>query len=70
MRLEHLEMGLERPGPKICRFEIYRPVLSSESLPQFRVKNISDHERERKNLVSDPKGRPNTKIDSLTDRPL
>jgi hypothetical protein len=44
-------MGPEQPGPKIDCNVNCRPVLSSERAPHFRVKTISDHKKERENLV-------------------
>jgi hypothetical protein len=60
-------MGPERSGPKINCDENYRPVLSSERAPQFRIKKFSCQGNITKNLLMGPKGGPDTKIDWPAD---
>jgi hypothetical protein len=61
-------MDPERPGPDIACNANYRPVLSSERAPYFRVKKFSNQGRKRKNLIMAPKGEPDPKRDRPTDR--
>jgi hypothetical protein len=61
-------MSPKRTRPKTDCNANYRPVLLSERAPHFRIKAFSDQGKKRKNLVKDPKGKPDTKKYWSTDR--
>jgi hypothetical protein len=56
-------MGHVRCGPKIDCYANYRPILSSERVPKFRIKKISHQEKKMKNLVVGLRGGTDTKRD-------
>jgi hypothetical protein len=51
----------EQTRPKTDCNANYRPILLLERAPHFRIKAFSGQEKKRKNLVTGPKGKPDTK---------
>jgi hypothetical protein len=68
MRPQSVDMVAEKPGPKTECTVNFRPVLSSERVPHFRIKTISSQEKKKKNLLMVPKVGIDSKIDWPTDR--
>jgi hypothetical protein len=49
-------MAHERPGTKTDCSDNFKPVLSSERVPQFRITNSSVQEKKRESLIIGRKG--------------